>query len=78
MAALNDNRFKLVHNPGEKRHSHDNGTAPVAEWELYDLENDPSESENVIGKHATLATKMRKQLEEWQRSCAASDRGEDY
>jgi arylsulfatase A-like enzyme len=78
MATLNDNRFKLVHNPGMKRLKSDNGRAPVMEWELYDLENDPSESKNIIDEHATIAAKMRKQLEEWQESCDASNRGEDY
>ncbi len=78
MATLNDNRFKLVHNPGKKRLKSDNGTAPVVEWELYDLDNDPSESKNIIDKHATIAAEMRKQLEEWQESCEASNRGEDY
>ena len=78
MATLNDNRFKLVHNPGKKRLKSDNGTAPVVEWELYDLDNDPSESKNIIDEHATIAAEMRKQLEEWQESCEASNRGEDY
>ena len=78
MATLSDNRFKLVHNPGKKRLKSDNGTAPVVEWELYDLDNDPSESKNIIDKHATIAAEMRKQLEEWQESCEASNRGEDY
>ncbi len=78
MATLNDDRFKLVHVPGEKRLKHDNGTTPVAEWELYDLKNDPSESKNVIKKHTAIAAKMRAQLEAWQASCEASNSGADY
>jgi len=78
MATLNDDRFKLVHNPGGERLRHDNGSTPVSEWELYDLQNDPGESKNVIKKHAAIAAKMRKQLEAWQASCEASDQGADY
>jgi len=78
LATLNDNRFKLVHNPGKKRLKSDNGTAPISEWELYDLKVDQSETTNVIDKHAKLAARMRVQLEEWQASCEASNRGDDY
>ena len=78
LATLNDNRYKLVHNPSVKRQRSDNGETPVAEWELYDLQKDPGETTNIIAKHAKLASRMREQLEAWQASCAASNRGEDY
>jgi arylsulfatase A-like enzyme len=78
LATLNDNRFKLVHNPGKKRLKSDNGTAPISEWELYDLKNDQGETTNVIDKHSKIASRMRVQLEEWQASCEASSNGADY
>lgn len=78
LATLNDNRFKLVHNPSGNRHKSDNSEAPIAEWELYDLRKDPGETTNLIARRSKLATRMRLQLEAWQASCAASNRGEDY
>jgi len=78
LATFNDNRYKLVHNPSQKRQRSDNGETPVAEWELYDLLKDPGETTNIIAKHAKLAARMREQLEAWQASCEASNRGEDY
>ncbi len=78
LATLNDNRFKLVHNPSGNRHKSDNSEAPIAEWELYDLRKDPGETTNLIARRSKLAARMRLQLEAWQASCAASNRGEDY
>lgn len=78
LATMNDNRYKLVHNPSQKRQRSDNGETPVAEWELYDLLKDPGETTNIIANHGKLAARMREQLEAWQASCEASNRGEDY
>lgn len=78
LATLNDNRFKLVHNPGMKRLKSDTGTAAVAEWELYDLLADPSETSNIAYKHPGIVKKMRMQLVAWQLSCRASEKGLDY
>ena len=78
MATLSDNRFKLVHNPGRKRLRSDNGDTPVSEWELYDLAADPGETTNVAPRHPKVVQAMRRKLETWQRSCAASEQGADY
>ncbi len=78
MATMSDDRYKLVHNPQKKRQRSDNGTTPIAEWELYDLLKDPSETDNIIEKRKSVAAKLRAQLEAWQASCAASDEGADY
>ncbi len=78
LATLNDNRYKLVHNPGIKRLNSDNGTTPVAEWELYDLLKDPGETTNIVDRHSKLVGKMREQLQAWQASCDASAEGADY
>ncbi|MCZ6673638.1 MAG: sulfatase-like hydrolase/transferase, partial [Verrucomicrobia bacterium] len=78
LATLNDNRFKLVHNPTVERHNSDNGKTPVAEWELYDLIKDPSETTNLANKYPDVLKKMRTQLQAWQISCQASNKGMDY
>jgi len=51
--ALSDNRYKLF--------SGDGG----ASWELYDLVNDPAESNNIAANHEVLAEDMRIHLEKW-------------
>ncbi|MEO1526445.1 MAG: sulfatase-like hydrolase/transferase [Planctomycetota bacterium] len=64
MLALSDTRFKLV--------------AKKEQWELYDLLENPSESNNVAGKHPDVVASMKAQLQRWQASCKRSDAGQDY
>ncbi|GJM19452.1 MAG: N-acetylgalactosamine-6-sulfatase [Phycisphaeraceae bacterium] len=71
-------RYKLVVNASPRRHPSDNGTVPVQRLELYDLIEDPSETNNVVADHADLGQAMWGDLRAWLASCAASDRGEDY
>jgi arylsulfatase A-like enzyme len=78
MATLNDNRYKLVHNPSAKRQRSDNGTVEPAEYELYDIVADPSERENIAAEHPQIVERMKGILEEWQASCEASLEGKDY
>lgn len=78
LATFNDNRYKLVNNPEQKRHRSDNGTVPIAEWELYDLIDDPSESKNIADQHPETVKKMKAQLIAWQISCEASNEELDY
>jgi len=47
-------------------------------WELYRLDEDPQESENLIKKEEVKASKMKTALEEWQKSVVRSMNGEDY
>lgn len=54
--ALSGDRYKLF--------SGDGGST----WELYDLENDPSESANIAVSHAPLVDEMRHQLDKWVES----------
>ena len=77
-ASLSDNRYKLVANSRKNRPRSDNGKVPTAEWELYDLLNDPSETKNIADQHVDIAAKMKKTLTKWQASCAASEEGKDY
>lgn len=78
METLSDNQYKLVHNPSKKRLKHDNGKTPVAEWELYDLQNDPSETINLASKKPDIVSRMQKELRKWLRSCAQSREETDY
>ncbi len=68
LVALSDNRFKLIGRESSNEH----------DWELYDLIQDPSETTNVAGTHSAVVKRMVAALRTWQRSCAASDRGDDY
>ena len=76
--SLVDDRFKLVHNLSDDRPNSDNGNVPTAEYELYDILSDPSETADILEQHPDIATEMIMQLDEWVASCQRSDRGEDY
>ncbi len=47
-------------------------------WELYHLEDDPMESENLLSKESERAEEMRLELETWMESVIDSLNGEDY
>jgi hypothetical protein len=64
--ALVDGRFKL--------YSSDRGT----EFELYDLVEDPGESNDVAERHPQIVAQMRSWLVEWRASCQSSRSGSDY
>ena len=65
--ALIDGRYKL--------HSK---LADAGKDKLYDLSADPTEKKNLAGEKPALAAKLRKTLEEWQKSTQASMAGADY
>ena len=77
-AALLDNRYKLVYNSAQKRPRSDNGAVPTAEYELYDVLDDPGESKDIADEHAEIVASMKAALQQWQASCQASDEGNDY
>ncbi len=68
-SALSDDRYKLIHNRHKKRPRSDNGNAPVAEWELYDLLDDPSETKNLASARPEVVDRMSEALLKWQASC---------
>jgi len=74
VTTLTSHRHKLVHNPSGKRPKSDNGTTPVAEWELYDLQRDPAERTNIAAQQTATVDRMRQELQAWQRSCESSAR----
>ncbi len=47
-------------------------------FELYDLENDPREQTDVLAEHPEQSTKLKAELDVWQRSVVQSLNGEDY
>ena len=65
--ALIDGRYKLHSKLGA-----------AGKDKLYDLAADPAEKKNLAGEKPALAAKLRKTLEEWQKSTQASMAGADY
>jgi len=64
--SLSDNRYKIYSGNGGES------------FELYDLVADPGESNDISADHPELLGRMKQTLEAWRRSCAQSNRGEDY
>ena len=60
-----------------KLHRIQSKTANV-KLELYNLENDPREQNNLAVKHVDRANSMKSQLEAWQASVVQSLNGKDY
>jgi hypothetical protein len=65
IAAIRDNRFKLVE------------PAP-GKFELYDILNDPSESIDLVSNFPDTAQELIKQLRQWQADVSQSNTGADY
>jgi len=63
--ALLDNNYKLIHR-GQQR------------YELYDLESDPNEQQNLMGTRPILARRMQAAMARWTQSMTASVAGQDY
>ena len=64
--ALTDNRYKL--------YSSDEGKS----FELYDLENDPYEKQDIAKDQPEIVKVMSKILRDWITSCRRSEAGADY
>ncbi len=77
-SAIMDQRWKLVHHTSSKRSRSDNGKTPIAQWELYDLQRDVSETRNVAAEHPREVERLRRLLQEWRKSCRDSAAGADY
>jgi arylsulfatase A-like enzyme len=63
-AAVQTDRYKLVLTPGAFNGEHVAIPADPA-MELYDLENDPGETQNVITRLPQVAAELRKRYEAW-------------
>lgn len=66
-AAIIDNNYKLISLDIDKD-----------EFELYDLEKDPKESNNIISKEHKIAQQMISKFRLWNQSVERSAKGEDY
>lgn len=64
--AWTSNRYKLIVRPLQK------------EIELYDLQKDPAESNNLAHERPDIVNRMRKKLKKWEESCRLSRDGNDY
>jgi arylsulfatase A-like enzyme len=62
--SVQDGRWKLVFHPAVERKDRE---LPPA-FELYDLESDPLETENLAGQHEEEFERLRKALSEWMES----------
>ncbi len=60
-----------------KLHRIEDQTSNIA-WELYNLEKDPFEEENIVDSHPERIADMKAPLEDWQRSVVGSLNGLDY
>ena len=60
-----------------KLHRIENETGDVV-FELYDLESDPDETDNLLSARTTKAEAMAAELSTWQRSVLQSLNGQDY
>ncbi len=65
-AAWHDDKWKAIR------------PASNASWELYNLESDPSESNNIAAEHSQKLQSMIKAWKQWKTSVEASDSGSDY
>ncbi len=72
---IRSERYKLIFFYGLDRTNPDNSPTPAA-WELYDLENDPGEMENVYGQpaYAGIVASMKAQLRQTREALGETDK----
>ena len=68
-----DNEFKLLNARSSKGKNSERDV-----FELYDVENDPSESKNLIDSRPDIAARLQKQWQQWNQSVEDSVKGFDY
>jgi N-acetylglucosamine-6-sulfatase len=71
---IRSDRYKLIFFYGLDRTNPDNSPTPAA-WELYDLENDPGEMENVYGQpaYSGIVASMKAQLLQTREALGETD-----
>ncbi|HIE95446.1 MAG TPA: N-acetylgalactosamine 6-sulfate sulfatase, partial [Fuerstia sp.] len=65
--AFLDNQYKLI-----------NTKVGSDRFELYDLESDPTEANNIIEQHPRIASRLKSAWSKWNESIEASIAGKDY
>lgn len=73
-AAWHDGTFKAIRASSPKGKKEPTNDA----WELYDLSEDPTESNNLASQHPEKLQAMTAAWKEWKASVDASDKGADY
>lgn len=63
---VRDWRFKLVYMPGQRERDQLN----LAEYQLYDLQDDPGETKDVLDRFPEVAERLRKELFAWMRDAS--------
>ena len=48
---------------------------PGINYELYDLENDPGETENLAAQKPEMVQQLSEKAEQWKESCGIIDEG---
>jgi len=66
-------KWKLLIEPGWYLQT---AKVPGINYELYDLENDPAETEDISSSHPELIEKLSKAAKQWQSECGIIDYGE--
>lgn len=72
MATIHWEGYKLVSITSNKAGQTD------TQLELYDLDRDPTESEDLSAQHPKTVQRLTERLERWIASCQRSDAGNDY
>lgn len=65
--SLIDNQYKLINHDLKK-----------GKFELYDLNKDPAESENLVKKLPKIFNRMKSEMHKWNQSIQTSYAGQDY
>ncbi len=65
-------RWKLLIEPGWFVHT---SREPGINYELYDLENDPGETENLAAQKPEMVQQLSEKAEQWKESCGIIDEG---
>ena len=65
--AWHDEEYKLLRKKGDE-----------SAWELYRLDEDPYEKNDIASGSPEIVEKMRGRLNRWIESCKASREGKDY
>ena len=75
--SLIDNNYKLIE-VGDSNFMFKEEPREPKIYELYNLEEDPSETTNLVEKNPKVFKELRDKLDEWKESCQQSAQGCDY
>lgn len=76
--AVIDERFKLIHLETRANSKSVADRSQLERVQLYDLVDDPSETQDVSDRHPEVVNRLRQLALDWRASCRASLAGADY